>query len=107
MIGMFVCPLFFASTASFSEQFTPREDNSDVIIDFADSRVVDHSGIEAIEALAERYRRNNRTLHLLHLSPECKKLLNKAGDLVEVNVVEEPNYFVAIESAWDEEDASS
>jgi len=100
-------PLFFASTASFSEQFTPREDNSDVIIDFADSRVVDHSGIEAIEALAERYRRNNRTLHLLHLSPECKKLLNKAGDLVEVNVVEDPNYFVAIESAWDEEDASN
>ena len=92
-------PLFFASTASFSEQFTPRKDNMDVIIDFADSRVVDHSGIEAIDALAMRYKKNGRTLHLLHLSAECKKLLKKAGDMVEVNVVEDPDYFVAIESA--------
>lgn len=98
-------PLFFGSTASFSEQFTPRDDNNDVIIDFADSRVVDHSGIEAIDALAMRYRKNNRTLHLIHLSPECKKLLKKAGDMVEVNVVEDPNYFVAIENVdWEEQD---
>lgn len=100
-------PLFFGSTASFSEQFTPRDDNADVIIDFADSRVVDHSGIEAIDALAERYRKNNRTLHLIHLSSECKKLLKKAGDMVEVNVVEDPDYFVAIESVFGEEDANT
>lgn len=99
-------PLFFGSTASFSEQFTPRDDNKDVIIDFADSRVVDHSGIEAIDALAERYRRNNRTLHLVHLSRECKRLLKNAGDLVEVNVVEDPKYFVAIESPWNDDDAT-
>jgi len=97
-------PLFFGSTASFSEQFTPRDDNNDVIIDFADSRVMDHSGIEAIDSLAMRYKRNGRTLHLLHLSPECKVLLKKAGDMVEVNVVEDPDYFVAIETAdWGEE----
>lgn len=97
-------PLFFGSTASFSEQFTPKDDNNDVIIDFADSRVVDHSGIEAIDALAMRYKKNNRSLHLVHLSPECKKLLKKAGDMVELNVVEDPNYFVAIEDAdWGDE----
>jgi len=97
-------PLFFGSTASFSEQFTPRDDNADVIIDFADSRVVDHSGIEAIDSLAMRYKKNGRTLHLVHLSPECKKLLKKAGDMVEINVVEDPNYFVAVESAdWGDE----
>lgn len=96
-------PLFFGSTASFSEQFTPQADNMDVIIDFADSRVADHSGIEAIDALAMRYKKNGRTLHLIHLSPECKKLLKKAGDMVEVNVVEDPSYFVAVEgSDWDE-----
>lgn len=100
-------PLFFGSTASFSEQFTPKDDNNDVIIDFADSRVADHSGIEAIDALAERYRKNNRTLHLIHLSQECKKLLTKAGDMVEVNVVEDPSYFVAVERAFTEEDANS
>ncbi|MFT5572319.1 MAG: SulP family sulfate permease [Cryomorphaceae bacterium] len=100
-------PLFFGSTASFSEQFTPRDDNNDVIIDFADSRVVDHSGIEAIDSLAMRYKRNGRTLHLVHLSPECKKLLKKAGDMVELNVVEDPNYFVAIETAdWGDQPSS-
>lgn len=97
-------PLFFGSTASFGEQFTPGDDNKDVIIDFADARVVDHSGIEAIDALAMRYRNHDRTLHLIHLSRECKKLLKKAGDMVEVNVVEDPNYFVAIEDAdWGDE----
>ncbi len=97
-------PLFFGSTSSFSEQFTPRDDNIDVIIDFADSRVCDHSGIEAIDALAMRYKKNNRTLHLIHLSAECKKLLKKAGDMVELNVVEDPDYFVAIENNdWDEQ----
>ena len=97
-------PLFFGSTVSFSEQFTPRDDNNDVIIDFADSRVVDHSGIEAIDSLAMRYKRNGRTLHLLHLSPKCKVLLKKAGDMVEVNVVEDPDYFVAVETAdWGDE----
>jgi len=97
-------PLFFGSTASFSEQFTPRDDNNDVIIDFADSRVVDHSGLEAIDSLAMRYKKNGRTLHLVHLSKECKKLLKKAGDMVEINVVEDPNYFVAVEDAdWGDE----
>ena len=101
-------PLFFGSTASFSEHFTPRDDNNDVIIDFADSRVCDHSGIEAIDSLAMRYKRNGRTLHLIHLSPECKKLLKRAGDMVELNVVEDPKYFVAIESAkWDEAQAAN
>ena len=97
-------PLFFGSTASFGEQFTPKDDNKDVIIDFADSRVCDHSGLEAIDALAMRYKKNGRTLHLIHLSRECKKLLTKAGDMVEANVMEDPDYFVAVEDAnWGEE----
>lgn len=97
-------PLFFGSTTSFSEQFTPRDDNMDVIIDFADSRVCDHSGLEAIDSLAMRYKRNGRTLHLIHLSPECRKLLKKAGDMVEANMLEDPKYFVAVESVdWDGE----
>ena len=88
-------PLFFGSVTSFLEQFNPSEDNDDVIIDFAESRVCDHSGLEAIDSLAERYLNSNKTLHLVHLSPECKQLLRKAGDLVEVNVIEDPRYFVA------------
>lgn len=88
-------PLFFGSVTSFLERFDPQQDNDDVIIDFARSRVADHSGLEAIDTLADRYLSAGKTLHLVHLSNECRKLLKKAGSLVEVNVIEDPKYFVA------------
>ena len=88
-------PLFFASVQSFKEMFDPSEDPDDVVIDFYYSRVYDQSGLEAINGLAEKYEALGKRLHLTHLSPECKTLLNKAGDLVEVNVSEDPQYHVA------------
>ncbi|MFT4676536.1 MAG: SulP family sulfate permease [Patiriisocius sp.] len=88
-------PLFFGSVTSFLDRFDPAQDNDDVIIDFARSRVADHSGLEAIDTLAERYLSAGKTLHLVHLSDECRKLLKRAGSLVEVNVIEDPRYFVA------------
>tara|TARA_B110000503_G_scaffold9115_1_gene12362 strand:+ start:1943 stop:3508 length:1566 start_codon:yes stop_codon:yes gene_type:complete len=91
-------PLFFGSVTSFLERFDPKEDNDDVIIDFARSRVADHSGLDAIDTLAERYLNAGKALHLVHLSDECSKLLTKAGNLVEVNVIEDPRYFVAEDS---------
>ena len=91
-------PLFFGSVTSFLERFDPAQDNDDVVIDFARSRVADHSGLEAIDTLAERYENAGKTLHLVHLSEECRKLRKKAGNLVEVNVIEDPKYFVAEDS---------
>ena len=88
-------PLFFGSIHAFQQIFSPKDDPQDVEIDFYHSRVVDHSGIEAIDSLAERYSKAGKTLHLKHLSPECRDLLTKAGDLVEVNVKEDPHYHVA------------
>ncbi|MFI3246730.1 MAG: SulP family inorganic anion transporter, partial [Ferrimonas sp.] len=90
-------PLFFASTRSFLECFDCDRDPQQVIVDFAYSRVADHSALEAIDTLAERYLRQGKALHLRHLSPECKQLLIKAGDLVEVNVLEDPDYKVAVD----------
>lgn len=88
-------PLFFGSVKNFLDLFNPDTDPDDVIIEFQNSRVADHSAIEAIDTLAERYIRAGKTLHLRHLSEECRKLLKKAGDLVEVNVMEDPRYHVA------------
>ncbi len=88
-------PLFFGSVKNFLELFSPEKDSDDVIIEFQNSRVADHSAIEAIDTLAERYIRAGKTLHLRHLSAECRQLLKKAGDLVEVNVLEDPRYHVA------------
>lgn len=88
-------PLFFGSVKSFMELFDPENDPDDVIIEFQNSRVADHSAIEAIDSLAERYIKLGKSLHLRHLSEECRILLTKAGDLVEVNVMEDPKYHVA------------
>ncbi|MGD2054558.1 MAG: SulP family inorganic anion transporter [Gammaproteobacteria bacterium] len=88
-------PLFFGSVKNFLELFNPEDEPDDVIIEFQNSRVADHSAIEAIDTLAERYIRAGKQLHLRHLSEECRQLLRKAGDLVEVNVMEDPRYHVA------------
>lgn len=87
--------LFFGSVSRFRELFTPREDPSEVVIDFYFSRVYDQSGLEAINALAERYEKLGKRLHLRHLSEDCRRLLDRAGDIVEVNISEDPHYHVA------------
>ena len=88
-------PLFFASAQSFKEIFDPRNDPDDVVIDFYYSRVYDQSGLEAINSLTERYQALGKRIHLTHLSPECRRLLDRADDLVEVNLSEDPQYHVA------------
>ncbi len=88
-------PLFFASVTSFRDMFDVKNDTDDVVIDFYYTRVYDQSGLEAINALAEKYESQSKRLHLTHLSPECRRLLNNAGDLVEINVSEDPQYHVA------------
>ena len=87
--------LFFASAAAFQNLFTPKDDPQDVVIEFRNARVKDHSAIVAIDSLAERYRQAGKRLHLRHLSPDCLELLEKAGDMVEVNVLEDPHYHIA------------
>lgn len=88
-------PLFFASVSSFKEMFDPAGDPDDVVVDFYYTRVYDQSGLEAINGIAEKYRAAGKRLHLTHLSDECRGLLDTAGDLVEVNVSEDPHYHIA------------
>ena len=88
-------PLFFASVSSFKDMFNVADDPDDVVIDFYYTRVYDQSGLEAINQLAEKYESCGKRLHLTHLSKECRVLLDRAGDLVEINVSEDPQYHVA------------
>ncbi|MHB1100704.1 MAG: SulP family inorganic anion transporter [Burkholderiales bacterium] len=87
--------LFFASAQNFLNLFTPRDDPEEVVIDFKHARVKDHSGLEAIDQLAERYTQIGKKLHLRHLSPDCLELLDKAKGMIEVNVLEDPHYHPA------------
>ncbi len=90
-------PLFFGSTTGFQDLFSPRNDPKEVVIDFKDSRVMDYSGLQMIDALAVRYEAAGKNLHLRHLSPDCKILLHRARKLVEVSVQEDPSYEVAVD----------
>ncbi|WP_256012610.1 SulP family inorganic anion transporter [Desertivirga xinjiangensis] len=90
-------PLFFGSVTAFNEKFTIAEDPEQVIVDFRDSRVADMSGIEALNKLTERYQQAGKTLHLRHLSEDCRLLLKNAESIIEVNILEDPVYHVAAE----------
>ena len=91
-------PLFFGSIELFNQKFDVKNDPIEVVIDFAESRIVDQSAIEAINKLAERYLNNGKVIHLRHLSNDCVKLIKKAEKICDVNVLEDPNYFVAIDN---------
>ena len=90
-------PLFFGSVSAFNDKFDVLGDPNEVIIDFSESRIVDMSGIEAVNKLTERYLKQGKKLHLRHLSPDCRQLLSNADDLIEVNILEDPTYKVAID----------
>lgn len=90
-------PLFFASVTAFTEKFDVAGDPQEVVIDFKESRISDMSGIEALNKLTERYASSGKKLHLRHLSNDCRMLLKNAESVIEVNILEDPNYRVAIE----------
>lgn len=87
-------PLFFGSVTAFTEKFDISQDPQKVIIDFRDSRIADMSGIDALNKLTERYRKAGKELHLKHLSEDCRQLLKNADAIIEVNILEDPNYRV-------------
>jgi sulfate permease, SulP family len=90
-------PLFFGSTTAFAEKFDVSNDPTEVIIDFKESRIADMSAIDAVNKITERYAKLNKTVHLRHLSSDCKKLLQNADKVIEVNILEDPTYNVAVD----------
>jgi SulP family sulfate permease len=87
--------LFFGSVSSFKHIFDVAKDPQHVVIDFKHMRVYDHSGLEAINGIAERYAQQGKKLHLLNLSDECSLLLKKAESIVEVTVIKNLNWHIA------------
>lgn len=94
-------PLFFGSAAVFGEKFDVLNDPDEVIIDFAESRVVDMSAIEALNKLTERYEKVGKKVQLRHLSTDCLVLLKNAEKIIDVNVMEDPTYKVLADSLSD------
>ena len=89
-------PLFFGSATGFVEMFDLEEDPEKVVVDFAESRVVDQSALQAIEAVAAKYEAAGKRLQLRHLTRDCHRLLNKAGHLM-VDSDDDPDYGLAVD----------
>ena len=89
-------PLFFGSASGFLEMFDVENDPSHVIVDFAESRVVDQSALQAIEALASKYKAVGKQVQLRHLTRDCHRLLTNAGHLM-IDSDDDPDYEIAID----------
>ena len=98
-------PLFFGSVQNFHSKFDPRTDPNEVEIDFIESKVSDHSGIEAVKNITEKYLKLGKKVKLTHLSPECRVLLLKADknmeNLIETSI-DDPRYYVVTSEMDDE-----
>ncbi len=88
-------PLFFGSATTFSDNFDVKNDPPKVVIDFRNARVMDFSGVEAIDALVKKYEDAGKNLLLRHLSEDCKKIMKKAGPHCTYEE-DDPTYKVAI-----------
>ena len=90
-------PLFFGSIQNFNSKFDIQNDPKNIEIDFIESRVSDHSGIESIENIIQKYTSVKKKVKLTHLSPECKVLLLKANPSIANSIeqsIDDPRYYV-------------
>jgi len=91
-------PLFFGSISTFNEKFDIKNDPEQVEIDFVESRISDHSALEAISNLVGKYQAENKIVKLKHLSEECKALLYKSDqkfqDII-IDDIDDPRYHLA------------
>jgi SulP family sulfate permease len=90
-------PLFFGSTTAFAEKFDVANDPDVVIIDFKESKIMDMTAIDAVNKITGRYAKINKTIHLRHLSDNCRQLLQNADAVIDVNILEDPTYKVAVD----------
>ncbi|WP_438969403.1 SulP family inorganic anion transporter [Nonlabens sp.] len=91
-------PLFFGSVTDFNMKFDPKNDPDKIEIDFIEARVQDHSGIEALRGVVNKYLDLGKEIKLTHLSPECKELLirnNPEFDTIIESSIEDPRYHIA------------
>ncbi len=90
-------PLFFGSIQSFQTKFNPKKDPKSIEIDFMESKIADHSGIEAVRLLVEKYLDAHKKIRIKHLSPECQLLLSKSNPSLNSIIqkdIDDPRYFV-------------
>jgi SulP family sulfate permease len=92
-------PLFFGSIQEFKSKFDVNDDPKNVRIDFMESRVSDHSALEALYQMVDKYEAAGKTLTIQHLSEECQNLMIKASPRLEKVIkknIDDPRYHVMV-----------
>ena len=89
-------PLFFGSTASFIELFDIDNDPDLIVLDFAESRIVDQSGLQAIQDITNKYAAAGKKIKLRHISQDCHRLLSRSGQII-INSDDDPEYGLAVD----------
>lgn len=87
-------PLFFGSVTAFNDNFDIKHDPENVILDFKDARVMDISGVEAVDSITKKYLEAGKTIKIRHLSSECKSIMKNAGQFCTYEE-DDPKYKVA------------
>jgi len=87
-------PLFFGSVTAFNDNFDVENDPKNVVLDFKDARVMDISGVEAVDAITKKYLEAGKTIRIRHLSAECKSIMKNAGQFCTYEE-DDPKYKVA------------
>ena len=83
---------------TFGQKFDPINDPEEIVIDFQESRIVDHSGIDAIHKVTERYEKLGKTVYIRHLDSTSRVLLNKAEKIINVNYTDDdPAFKIVLE----------
>ncbi|GKY91725.1 hypothetical protein MPSEU_000144300 [Mayamaea pseudoterrestris] len=92
-------PLFFGSAGAFDSIFDVGGDPEKVIMDFSECRVHDHSALDAVCSMAEKYSRSGKQVIVRRVSSDTAQLLRKldrSGSLiVETDATNDPQYQVA------------
>ena len=87
-------PLFFGSVTAFNDNFDINHDPENIVLDFKDARVMDISGVEAVDAITKKYLEAGKTVKIRHLSAECKSIMKNAGQFCTYEE-DDPKYKVA------------
>ncbi|UUV17622.1 SulP family inorganic anion transporter [Fusobacteria bacterium ZRK30] len=79
--------LFFGSVYKLKEIFDVNRDPVDVILDLKYAKVMDFSGIETINAIAERYEALGKTFTLIRPNENCRLLLQNAKNIGSIKFI--------------------
>ena len=87
--------LVFRINLCFWELFDVANDHETVIIDFAGSRIVDQSALQAIGDVAAKYHEAGKRVILRRLCPDCHRFLSRSGQLI-VDSHDDPDCQLAV-----------